>query len=123
VFVTHQLGKFEPREIITGLVGNGHRTEVLSGLSAGETVVTSGQFLLDSESQLQEALAKLGAARLQIQPKTAAEARHDRTRGASPQTGAGDTETSWTCAMHPQIVQDAPGECPVCGMSLVEQKK
>ena len=25
----------------------------------------------------------------------------------------------WTCAMHPQIIEDEPGECPICGMTLV----
>ena len=25
----------------------------------------------------------------------------------------------YTCPMHPQIVQDAPGKCPLCGMTLV----
>lgn len=25
----------------------------------------------------------------------------------------------WTCPMHPEIVRDAPGECPECGMTLV----
>jgi Cu(I)/Ag(I) efflux system membrane fusion protein len=25
----------------------------------------------------------------------------------------------WTCSMHPQIRQDQPGECPICGMDLV----
>ncbi len=25
----------------------------------------------------------------------------------------------WTCAMHPQIRQDEPGSCPICGMDLV----
>ncbi|MBN1495353.1 MAG: efflux RND transporter periplasmic adaptor subunit [Spirochaetes bacterium] len=29
----------------------------------------------------------------------------------------------YTCPMHPQIVQDAPGECPICGMKLVPLKK
>ncbi len=24
----------------------------------------------------------------------------------------------WTCPMHPQIVRDAPGACPICGMAL-----
>lgn len=28
--------------------------------------------------------------------------------------------TKYTCAMHPQIVQDKPGTCPICGMALVE---
>src|SRR4051812_36121723 len=24
----------------------------------------------------------------------------------------------WTCPMHPEIVRDAPGSCPICGMAL-----
>ena len=27
--------------------------------------------------------------------------------------------TIWTCAMHPQVRQDHPGRCPICGMNLV----
>jgi hypothetical protein len=104
-------------------VGDGHRTEVLSGLSEGQTVVTSGQFLLDSESQLQEAVQKLLAARLQVKRKTAATVGghdgHDKTSGR----GTKDAASFWTCSMHPQIVQDAPGTCPICGMDLVEKKK
>jgi Cu(I)/Ag(I) efflux system membrane fusion protein/cobalt-zinc-cadmium efflux system membrane fusion protein len=65
VFVADGVGKYRPRQVVTGLVGDGHVTEVLSGLQEGETVVTSGQFLLDSESQLQEAVQKLMADRLQ----------------------------------------------------------
>lgn len=42
---------FEPREVRTGHKSDGYY-EILSGLSEGETVVTSGGFLLDSESQL-----------------------------------------------------------------------
>jgi Cu(I)/Ag(I) efflux system membrane fusion protein len=30
-----------------------------------------------------------------------------------------ETRNLWTCAMHPQIVQDHPGPCPICGMTLV----
>jgi len=29
----------------------------------------------------------------------------------------------YTCPMHPQITSDSPGDCPICGMRLVEQKK
>ena len=28
------------------------------------------------------------------------------------------TRTEWTCPMHPEIVRDAPGACPICGMAL-----
>jgi Cu+-exporting ATPase len=29
------------------------------------------------------------------------------------------TKTSYTCPMHPEIIQDHPGDCPICGMDLV----
>ena len=32
--------------------------------------------------------------------------------------GQGEVEV-WTCAMHPQIRQDGPGQCPICGMDLI----
>ena len=25
----------------------------------------------------------------------------------------------WTCSMHPQILQQEPGDCPICGMDLI----
>jgi Cu(I)/Ag(I) efflux system membrane fusion protein len=28
-------------------------------------------------------------------------------------------ETVWTCSMHPQIRQNEPGDCPICGMELI----
>jgi len=31
---------------------------------------------------------------------------------------AAAAEALWTCPMHPQIVRDAPGSCPICGMAL-----
>jgi len=31
----------------------------------------------------------------------------------------GETETMWTCSMHPQIMQNEPGDCPICGMDLI----
>lgn len=32
---------------------------------------------------------------------------------------APETATVWTCSMHPQIRQDKPGKCPICGMDLI----
>lgn len=53
-------GRFTGRTVETGAAGGG-RTEILEGLSAGEMVVVSGQFMLDSEANLREGLAKLGS--------------------------------------------------------------
>ncbi len=33
--------------------------------------------------------------------------------------GSGRPQTLWRCPMHPQIEQDRPGSCPICGMDLV----
>jgi len=58
VFVVRGAGKFEPREITVGLLSN-NEIAVLDGLKEGEEVVTSAQFLIDSESKLREATAKM----------------------------------------------------------------
>lgn len=60
VFVQVGKGTFEPRRVNLGLQADGE-TEILSGLKTGERVVTSAQFLLDSESSLVEAAAKMVA--------------------------------------------------------------
>jgi Cu+-exporting ATPase len=35
-----------------------------------------------------------------------------------PVMAAPATKTEWTCPMHPEIVRDEPGPCPICGMAL-----
>jgi membrane fusion protein, copper/silver efflux system len=56
LFVVHDGGVFEPRVIQMGAKLEGN-VVVLSGLNAGETIVTSGNFLIDSESRLKSAMA------------------------------------------------------------------
>ena len=58
VFVVREPGRFEPREVQPG-VSSGGWTQILDGLAAGEEVVVSAQFLIDSESKLREAAAKM----------------------------------------------------------------
>ena len=55
VFVALPDGYFEPREIKTGAKLD-DKIIVLSGLKAGENIVTSGNFLIDSESRLKSAM-------------------------------------------------------------------
>jgi membrane fusion protein, copper/silver efflux system len=52
-------GKLEPRQIRTGLK-TGELTEVLAGLKEGEHIVTSANFLIDSESRLKSAVESMG---------------------------------------------------------------
>ncbi|MFZ5494292.1 MAG: efflux RND transporter periplasmic adaptor subunit [Verrucomicrobiota bacterium] len=59
VFLAKPDGTFEPREVTLGLRSHDGRYEVLAGLAEGDRVVTSGQFMLDSESQLREAIQKM----------------------------------------------------------------
>ena len=59
VFVDRGNGKFEPRNVVLGIQGNDGLVQILGGVSEGEDVVTSAQFLLDSESRLKEAIQKM----------------------------------------------------------------
>jgi membrane fusion protein, copper/silver efflux system len=33
------------------------------------------------------------------------------------------SDTYYTCSMHPQIMEEGPGKCPICGMTLIAVKK
>ena len=65
VIVAHGDQRFEPVEVTLGHAA-GPDVEVLSGLTEGQRVVTSGQFLIDSEASLKAALPRFGA---QSQPQ------------------------------------------------------
>lgn len=54
VFVDKGEGRIEPREVQVGYIANGSY-EILSGLSEGETVISSANFLIDSESRFRAA--------------------------------------------------------------------
>jgi RND family efflux transporter MFP subunit len=121
VFVTRGDGKFEAREVALGVEGGGDTVQVISGLNAGERIVTSGQFLLDSESQLREVIDKMRGA------EPAMSALAGVTNGSPAETAtnvfpAAATESVvYVCPMpeHVSIVYDHPGNCPICGMALV----
>lgn len=59
VFLHRGGGRLEPRLIKTG-VRTGEWTEVLEGLKGGDHIVTSANFLIDSESRLKSAVESMG---------------------------------------------------------------
>jgi Cu(I)/Ag(I) efflux system membrane fusion protein len=58
VFVVQANGRFAPVDVQTGQESQG-QTQILSGLSAGQQVVVSGQFLLDSEASLKGVTSRM----------------------------------------------------------------
>ena len=61
VFIVKPDGYFEPRTVRLGPKAQGYY-EVLDGLKANEDVVTSGNFLVDSESKLNAVLSQMADA-------------------------------------------------------------
>ena len=58
IFVMTKAGTFEPRNVMLGIESDGY-VAVLEGVDAEERVIVSAQFLIDSESKLREASAKM----------------------------------------------------------------
>ena len=127
-------GRFRPVPVRTG-VRSGGRVQILSGLEGGERVVTSAQFLIDSEARLQSALGAMTAGNAGSDSTGRGDvdtSRAEAAGGAWEKAGAGraglpsDVRAAdrdgdgfvFQGPMHPEVVRDAPGECPVCEMNL-----
>ena len=76
-------GHFEPRHVQVGAEAGDGRVQILAGLAPGERVVTSGQFLLDSESRMREAIQKMTGDTL-LQPPPKAEHKHATPSSKAP---------------------------------------
>jgi RND family efflux transporter MFP subunit len=118
VFVALDGGRFEPRTVVLGPRAGEDTYAVLSGLNEGERVVTSGQFLLDSESQLREAVQKM------MNPAETGTSMTTATNGHRMATNATPTmpeNVVYICPMpeHVALQYEHPGKCPLCGMTLV----
>jgi RND family efflux transporter MFP subunit len=127
VFVAKDGGTFEARTIRIGSQGEDDNYQVLAGLEEGERIVTSGQFMLDSESQLREAIQKMtvadktgGSAGL-VRSNTNTAAENKTGTGKQDVSVQGGTDIKYICPMpeHVSIEYMAPGKCPICGMTLV----
>lgn len=141
VFVALPGGRFEPRTVTLGARSEAGFYQVLGGVKAGETVVTSGQFMLDSESQLREALAKMSTEERNLKLEIGNSA-GTGTAGAPPQSNITNPSSkipvpdaapisnfkfhpppapAYLCPMpeHVSVAYKQPGNCPLCGMALV----
>jgi RND family efflux transporter MFP subunit len=118
VFVALDGGKFDPREVILGPRDSSAHYQVLQGVSPGEKVVTSAQFMFDSESQLREAIQKMLNPDEKSRPGSVVQPAEmpAMTPPASPAA-----PKTFICPMpeHANIEYEHGGKCPVCGMTLI----
>lgn len=75
VIVRKDTGAFEPRDVSLG-ADLGDDIEILQGLTEGEQVVASGQFLIDSEARLRSVLGGMAASAAPVSASPAAGASH-----------------------------------------------
>lgn len=116
-------GRFQPREVVLGGEVEG-RYAVLSGLEAGEEIVGVGSYLLDSDSRIRSAGA--GAMPGMDRSDQRAGTDHSFETGADAKQAAREDQPTaksaeFICPMHPEIVSNQPGRCPLCGMKLVRK--
>ena len=127
VFVALDGGKFDPRTVTLGPQAEDDMYQVLSGLNEGERIVTSGQFMLDSESQLREAIQKMLKPNKSATSAPAGQERatatgltnQEATSGAAPSEEVASVKYICPMPEHVSIEYDHPGNCPICGMTLV----
>lgn len=141
-FVVRDKGKFQPREVVIGPEDDKGRVQVISGLAPGETVVVSGQFLLDSESKLREVIQKMLDTRSGKEPMhkghdSKIETQKPKTSDHDARKHKMEEEKGKDAAQWPDLAKgkyvcpmeednyysDEPGRCPVCGMEIVDTQE
>jgi Cu(I)/Ag(I) efflux system membrane fusion protein len=122
-------GYFEPREIRVGESADGY-IAVIDGITEGEEIVVSSQFLIDSESNLKAAVSQLSGKRAEAAPEGSRSSKADSTvkaadnahpakkPGSSTHPPKGAPQL-YTCPMHPEVIREKQGICPICEMALV----
>ncbi len=130
-------GKFKPAQIELGAYSNGFY-QVLSGLQAGTKIVTSAQFLIDSESNLRAALSgfskadttqKMSEEEMKKMDKKEKTIKSEKKKTSELiRTGVIDVQAIdkngdgklYQDVMDWNVISDKPGTCPICGMKLRE---
>jgi Cu(I)/Ag(I) efflux system membrane fusion protein/cobalt-zinc-cadmium efflux system membrane fusion protein len=138
-------GKFKPQQVTLGIYSDGYY-QILSGLQAGNKIVTSAQFLIDSESNLKAAISQFQSSTQAMDDEKGK--MEDLYSGVSTKTdeksemkeeehnhsssiiheGMIDIESIeknkdgrlWECPMDWNVISDESGRCPLCNMKLKE---
>jgi len=125
VLVALGAGRFAPIEVHTGLQADG-KIQVLHGLQGGEQVVTSAQFLIDSEARLKSAVGTMtgshqhgegGTALPQKATPIAPPAAGTPPKDALVDVYAADRDGDGNvnvCMARPHLLQDLEGQIPGC---------
>ncbi len=120
VFVALPGGRFDPRTVTLGPRSEAGFYQVFDGVKEGEKVVTSGQFMLDSESQLREAIAKMQSSPVAPAPALSGSPA-EQSKIENPKSKIPPAAPVYLCPMpeHVSILYNHAGNCPLCGMALV----
>ncbi|GET25831.1 efflux RND transporter periplasmic adaptor subunit [Prolixibacter sp. NT017] len=140
VIVSLGHGKFKPVHVKLGNYSDGYY-QILSGLSANTKVVTSAEFMIDSESNLNASMNLFTAAKKdstsgkQMKNMKGMKMDKDSTKATSEvkdttiiRKGVINVEAIdknhdgklYEDVMDWNVISDKPGTCPICGMKLRE---
>ncbi|MBX3117446.1 MAG: efflux RND transporter periplasmic adaptor subunit [Fimbriimonadaceae bacterium] len=119
------------RKVVIGL-HDGSFTEIVSGLDPGEQVTTRGDDELfpgaavkpveRAKSALEEQPNKIGSSDHEDHASVGTEPTKPLNTGGQAATGDAASQ-KYTCPMHPEVIADTPGICPICKMDLTPLKK
>ena len=89
VFIAREGGRFEPRQVNIGEESEDGKIRIIGGLLGNEEIVISAQFLLDSESRLQEAIQKMlaeksGNAQTEAKPEMDMDTKQSQPAASEP---------------------------------------
>jgi Cu(I)/Ag(I) efflux system membrane fusion protein len=142
VFIAEGEGRFRPQVVRVGAESNG-MIEVLDGLSAGDSVASSGVFLIAAEARISTAAKYWETSPVDTPEGLPTDATHPPPSPAPPPPAPGAApipaasaepapkrrepapapahDAALVCPMHPEVRQSTAGRCPVCGMALVPE--
>ena len=129
-------GKFKPQEVQLGDYSEGYY-QVLSGLTTGSRIVTSAQFLIDSESNLRSAVGQMQISTSMDTTKQdnmknmkMDKPKEEEKTVSSPLIRKEPVDVKsidknndgkvFQDIMDWNVISDEPGTCPLCGMTLRE---